>query len=237
MLTFNNIVFSYPNQLVFNDLNFSLEAGEFTFLIGKSGAGKSTFLQLIYMNLFPQSGYIQFGEYSSLTIKKRQLPYLRRQVGIIFQDFKLLNDRNVFDNLSFVLEVTGISRKEIKDRVNDALNLVGLSEKQKNLPQHLSGGEQQRVAIARAIINNPILILADEPTGNLDPETSMEILNILKQINARGTSVICATHNYDLVRRFNTRITKLDNGKALKVILKQKNKMNQPEKTEEPPTQ
>jgi cell division transport system ATP-binding protein len=176
------------------------------------------------MNVFPQSGYIQFDEYSSLTIKKRHLPYLRRKVGIIFQDFKLLNDRNVFENLSFVLEVTRTPRKEIKKRVCDALELVGLSHKQKNMPLQLSGGEQQRVAIARAIVNNPILILADEPTGNLDPETSMEILNTLKTINSKGTSVICATHNYDIVRKFNTRITKLDNGKALKVVIKQKAK-------------
>jgi cell division transport system ATP-binding protein len=184
------------------------------------------------MNIFPQSGYIQFDEYSSLTIKKRQLPYLRRKVGIIFQDFKLLNDRNVYENLAFVLEVTKTPRKEIKERVNDALELVGLTHKQKNIPSQLSGGEQQRVAIARAIVNDPILILADEPTGNLDPETSIEILNTLKAINSNGTSVICATHNYDLVRKFNTRITKLDNGKALKVILKQKNKSVQPAVTQ-----
>ncbi|MCX6149778.1 MAG: cell division ATP-binding protein FtsE [Ignavibacteriales bacterium] len=224
MLTFSNITFGYPNQPLFSELNFSMEPGEFVFLIGKSGAGKSTLIQMIYINLFPHSGTVQVGPYNSITIKKKELPFLRRKLGVIFQDFKLLTDRNVYDNLAFVLDVTGTPGREIKKRVYNALSAVGLSHKQKNMPNELSGGEQQRIAIARAIINEPMLVLADEPTGNLDPETSLEILEILKKINSRGTSVLFATHNYELVRKHNARIVKLDNGKALKVILKQPQK-------------
>lgn len=222
MLSFNNVCFNYPNQPVFNGLNLTLQPGEFTFLIGKSGAGKSTLLQLIYMNILPQSGFVKVGDYSSLSIRPSEIPMLRRKLGVIFQDFRLFNDRNVFDNLAFVLEVTRTPRKEIKKRVFDALTSVGLSHKSTMLPAKLSGGEQQRVAIARAIINDPILVLADEPTGNLDPETSREILDIFKRINARGTSVIFATHNYELVKKVNSKIIKLDGGKAVKVVLKEK---------------
>ncbi len=224
MVTFSNVSFQYPNQPVFLDLNFSLNEGEFTFLIGKSGAGKSTFLQMIYMNLLPQTGFVQIGDYNSMTIKKSELPLLRRKIGIVFQDFRLMDDRNVFDNLAFVLEVTGTPKNQIKKKIFDALSSVGLSHKQKNMPKQLSGGEQQRIAIARALLNDPMLILADEPTGNLDPETTNEIFEILKKINLRGTSIICATHNYDLVKKFNARITKLENYKAFKVVVKQKDK-------------
>ncbi|MGK9367826.1 cell division ATP-binding protein FtsE [Melioribacter sp. Ez-97] len=222
MLIFNHVDFSYPNQPVFQDLNLQVEQGEFVFLIGKSGIGKSTLLKLIYMDCFPDSGYVQVGEFSSDSIKKKEIPFLRRKIGIIFQDFQLLSDRNVYDNLAFVLEVTGAPRKEIKRRIIHALSEVGLTHKQTNMPDELSGGEKQRVAIARAIINEPFLILADEPTGNLDPETADEILSILKRINSRGTSVIFATHNYELIRAYNAKILKLDNGKAVKVVLKKK---------------
>ncbi|MGK9477221.1 cell division ATP-binding protein FtsE [Melioribacter sp. OK-6-Me] len=222
MLIFNHVDFSYSNQPVFQDLNLQVEQGEFVFLIGKSGIGKSTLLKLIYMDCFPDSGYVQVGEYSSDSIKTKDIPYLRRKIGVIFQDFQLLSDRNVYDNLAFVLEVTGTHRKEIKRRIMNALSEVGLTHKQKNMPDELSGGEKQRVAIARAIINDPFLILADEPTGNLDPETADEILSILKKINSRGTSVIFATHNYELIRAYNAKILKLDNGKAVKVVLKKK---------------
>lgn len=220
MLSFNNVVFHYSNQPLFNDLNFQMDPGEFVFLIGKSGAGKSTFLQMIYMNIFPQSGYVQVDNFNSMTIKNKELPLLRRKLGVIFQDFKLLEDRNVYDNLAFILQVTGVPSRDIKKRVFNALSLVGLTHKQKNMPQELSGGEQQRIAIARAVINDPVLILADEPTGNLDPETSAEILELLRKISARGTSVIFATHNYELVKKFEARIIKLENGKALKGVLK-----------------
>lgn len=223
MLTFSSVEFSYQNQTVFNNLNLTVEQGEFVFLIGKSGSGKSTLLELIHMNVFPSSGYVQVGDYSSDTITDVNIPFHRRKIGVVFQDFKLLDDRNVFENLAFVLKTTGTPQKQIKKKVFQVLTEVGLSHKQKNLPYQLSGGEQQRVAIARAIINDPMLILADEPTGNLDPETSFEILEILRKINIRGTSVIFATHNYDLVKKIDAKIYKLDEGKAVKVVIKKSN--------------
>lgn len=222
MLSFHEVEFNYPTQPVFTNLNFNMEQGEFVFLIGKSGAGKSTLLQLIYMNLLPQSGYVQLSNFSSDTIKPKDIPYLRRKIGIVFQDFKLLEDRNVYDNLAFVLQITGTQPKQVKRKIMHALTDVGLSHKQKNMPHQLSGGEKQRVAIARALVNEPLLILADEPTGNLDPDTSDEILNIFKKINARGTSVLFATHNYDIVRKIDTRIIKISDGKIVKVVLKKK---------------
>ncbi len=199
-----------------------LAAGEFAFLIGKSGSGKTTLLQLIYMNILPESGSITVGEFNSDIIRKNELAFLRRKIGIVFQDFKLLGDRNVFDNLAFVLEVTSTSKREIKRKVNDALTEVGLSHKRLNMPHQLSGGEKQRVAIARAILNNPIIILADEPTGNLDPETSSEILELLMKINKRGTAVLFATHNYELVKKNpGAKIFKIENGNLVKGVLKQ----------------
>lgn len=222
MLTFNGVDFNYKNQPVFSDLNLQIEQGEFVFMIGKSGVGKTTLLRMIFMDLFPESGYVEVGDYSSETIQEKDIPFLRRKVGMVFQDFQLLPDRNVYDNLAFVLQVTGNPRKVIKKKVMNALSEVGLAHKQKNMPHQLSGGEKQRVAIARATINDPFLILADEPTGNLDPETSEEILSILKKINSRGTSIIFATHNYELVRKFEAKIIKLDNGKAVKVLIKKK---------------
>jgi len=217
MLSFNNVEFNFKNQPVFNNLNFEVAESEFVFLIGKSGAGKTTLLQMIYMNILPQSGYVQFDVYSSDTIKPRMLPNLRRNIGIIFQDFKLLEDRTVFENLAFVLEITGAKRREIKHKVYQVLSEVGLSHKQKNKMNQLSGGEKQRIAIARAIINEPKLIIADEPTGNLDPETSKEILDILYKISVRGTSVLVATHNYELVKKYKSRIVRLIDGKAEQV--------------------
>ena len=222
MLSFTNVVYHYPSQPVFEDLNLELGQGEFMFLIGKSGSGKSTLLQLIYMNILPQAGIVQVGEYDSKIIKPKMLPYLRRKVGVVFQDFKLLHDRNIYENLSFVLSATGVSGKEIKKRVNNALSDVGLLHRRYSMPHEISGGEKQRVAIARSVINEPLLVLADEPTGNLDPETSSEILEIFEKINSKGTAVIFATHNYEIVKRFNHRIIKLENGKAYKAVIKQK---------------
>ncbi len=222
-IEFSKVDFSYNNQLVFSNLNLSVEQGEFIFLIGKSGAGKSTLLEMIYMNVLPQSGYVQAGEFNSDLFSQDKIPFLRRKLGIIFQDFKLLEDRNVYENLAFVMNITGAKKKQIKKKVYQVLTDVGLAHKQQNMPNELSGGEKQRVAIARAIINDPEIILADEPTGNLDPETSLEILNILKKINSRGVSVIFATHNYDLVKKHSAKIIKLENGRAVKVLLKSKN--------------
>lgn len=217
MLDFENVFFNYPEQTVLKDVSFSLKQGEFSFLIGKSGSGKSTLLQLIYMNLKPASGIVHFGDYDSSTISKREIPFLRRKIGVVFQDFKPLKDRNVYDNVAFILEVTGAKRKNLKQKVNDALNSVGLMHKRNHKPDELSGGEQQRIAIARAIVNDPILILADEPTGNLDPETSEEIMQLIKKIHNRGTAVLYATHNYELLKRHHEKILKLDSGKILDV--------------------
>ena len=222
LLSFDNVEFHYRNQPVFINLNFELDYGEFVFVIGKSGIGKSTLMQLIYMNLFPLTGNVRIAEFDSQTIKASQIPLLRRKIGVIFQDFKLLPDRNVYQNLAYVMKVTGTPSKEIKRKINEALTDVGLSGKRLNMPNELSGGEQQRVAIARAILNDPILILADEPTGNLDPETSGEILSLLKKINKRGTAVLVVTHNYEIVKKANERVIKLDDGRALKAKIKQK---------------
>jgi cell division transport system ATP-binding protein len=222
MLSFNNVEFRYTNQTIFTDLNFELDEGEFAFLIGKSGIGKSTLLQMIYMNLFPTSGYVRVNGYDTNTVKARQLPALRKKLGVVFQDFKLLQDRNVYENLAFVLEVTNTPRKEIKHKIDNVLSNVGLSNKRLNLPDQLSGGEQQRIAIARALLNDPLLILADEPTGNLDPETSNEILELLTTINKRGTAVLVATHNYEMVKKMNARIIKLEDGQAFKAVIKKK---------------
>ena len=222
MLSFDNVEFHYKNQPVFTNLNMELDFGEFVFVIGKSGIGKSTLMQLIYMNLFPLTGTVRIAEFDSQTIKPFQIPLLRRKIGVIFQDFKLLPDRDVYQNLAYVLRVTGKSSKEIKRRIDEALNEVGLTNKKLNKPNELSGGEQQRVAIARAILNDPILILADEPTGNLDPETSGEILALLKKINRRGTAVLVVTHNYELVKKANERVIKLDDGRARKAKIIQK---------------
>ncbi len=222
MLSFDNVEFHYRNQPVFTNLNMELDYGEFVFVIGKSGIGKSTLMQLIYMNLFPLTGTVRIAEFDSQTIKPSQIPLLRRKIGVIFQDFKLLPDRDVFQNLAYVMKVTGTSSKTIKKKINETLIEVGLSHKRLNKPHELSGGEQQRVAIARAILNDPILVLADEPTGNLDPETSAEILALLKKINKRGTAVLVVTHNYDLVKKANEKVIKLDDGRARKAIIKQK---------------
>ncbi len=221
MLEIRDLTFHYKNQPLFDNVSMSLDRGEFAFLIGKSGTGKSTLLQMIYLNLFPQSGSVTIGDYETTYVKKKQIPLIRRKIGIVFQDFKLLKDRNVYENLEFVLRVTNHSGKEIKRIINDALMEVGLSHKRLNYPNELSGGEMQRVAIARAILNNPMIILADEPTGNLDPETSYEILELLLKINKKGASVLFATHDYDLVKKYPTaKIFKIVDNKIIKGYLK-----------------
>lgn len=220
MLSISNVDFNYSNQTVFTNLNLDIGSGEFVFLIGKSGVGKSTLLQLIYMNIFPKSGIVQFDNYSSNTVRPKDLPFLRRKLGVVFQDFKLLRDRNVKDNLSFILEATNTPKKEITNKIDDSLSKVGLLNKKNNLPHQLSGGEKQRVSIARALLHDPILILADEPTGNLDPETSSEVTEILQKINKQGTAILFATHNYDIVKKIDTKIYKLDDGRAFKAVIK-----------------
>ena len=222
MLSLSNVDFNNPGQTVFSELNLTVKKGDFIFVIGKSGSGKSTLLQLIYFNLLPFSGEVQFDRFNSKTIRANDLPKLRRKMGIIFQDFKLLNDRNIYENLSFILEAIGTTRKEIKRKVTSVLTDVGLLHRRFSFPNELSGGEKQRIAIARSIVNEPFLILADEPTGNLDPETSGEIVDLLFKINARGTAIIFATHNYEIVKKYHQKIVKIENGRAIKVVLKKK---------------
>lgn len=222
MIILKEVDFSYGAQQIFKNFNLHLEENDFVFITGQSGSGKSTLFQLLYFNLFPQKGSVEINGYNSKYIKSKEIPQLRRELGIVFQDFKLLSDRNVYENLSLVLEVTGCSSKLIKRKVIQVLTDVGLAHKQKCMPMDLSGGEKQRVAIARAIINDPKILLADEPTGNLDPETSDEIISILKKINMRGTTILLATHNYDLVNKTEAKIYKITEGKAVKIILKKK---------------
>jgi cell division transport system ATP-binding protein len=216
-----NVRVRFNHHTIFSDVNLEINNGEFVYLVGESGSGKSSLLRLLYMDLKPTDGTVAVGEYSSATIKQKQIPLLRRRLGIVFQDFKLLDDRNVYDNVAFSLHVTGIKSDEIKKRVLSVLTRVGLGHKRNALPHQLSGGEQQRVCIARALVNEPLLILADEPTGNLDPGTSLEILKLLLDINMKGTAVLMTTHNYDLVRKSEGRILQIKDGAVREVQLKQ----------------
>ncbi len=217
MVELQNVKIKYPTGDGIEHISFKVAPGEMVFLVGPSGAGKSTVLKCVYMEELPQEGHVTVGEYNSLFIRKKDIPYVRRRLGVVFQDFKLLNDRDVFRNVSFALEVIGVRNKEIKKRVLRALADVGLSHKSRKYPDELSGGEQQRVAIARAIVNEPYLLLADEPTGNLDPDTAAGIMDIFKRIHARGTSILIATHNTDLVSRYKARVVKIKKGGILEV--------------------
>jgi len=200
MISFTDVDLELDKKTVFSKLNLTIQQGELVYIVGKSGTGKSTLLKSLYMDVRPTKGEIRIAGYSSRTIKKRQIPLLRRKLGIIFQDFRLLEDRNVYDNLAFVLKVTGTKEKLVKEQVMQALNSVGLEHAAKVMPLRLSGGEQQRIAIARALVREPLVILADEPTGNLDPDTSLEILDYLKRINQKSITVVIGTHDYELVR-------------------------------------
>lgn len=220
MINLSEVSVAFNGNTVLDQVSLQVKPGEFAFLVGQTGCGKSTLLRLMYMDLKPSKGVVTVGKYMSSNIEEREKPYLRRTLGIIFQDFKLLDDRNVFDNVAFTLHVTGVKGKEIKRRVLHALADVGLSHQKYKMPHELSGGEQQRVVVARALVNNPEFLLADEPTGNLDPATSLEILQLLRDINTRGTAVIMATHNYDLVRRTNERIIQVKGGKVFDVEMK-----------------
>jgi cell division transport system ATP-binding protein len=214
MIIFKNVSISFNGQTILNEVNFNINHGEFVSLVGETGIGKTTLLRMIYMDILPENGFILVGKYNSETIQKKDIPYLRRTLGIVFQDFKLLEDRNVFDNVAFALQVVGVKKKEIQKRVLRVLADVGLSHKRSNMPHELSGGEQQRVVIARALVNDPMILLADEPTGNLDPSTANDLLDLLKQINQKGTAILLATHNYDLVRKSQSRIMQVKDGKV-----------------------
>jgi cell division transport system ATP-binding protein len=213
---------SFNGQTVLDNINFSMKNGEFVYLVGQTGAGKSSLLRLIYMDLSPQAGEVRVSDFDARTIKQRAIPLLRRRLGIVFQDFKLLPDRDVFENVAFALYVTNTPSSEIKKRTLLALAEVGLSHKRNQMPHELSGGEAQRVVIARALVNAPVLLLADEPTGNLDPASSSEIMELLRKINLHGMAVLMATHNYDLVRRYPARIVQLKEGKLYEVELRER---------------
>ena len=195
-----------------------INVGEFVFLVGASGAGKSTLMRLIYREEKPTRGQVFLGGVDVAKMNNAKIPYLRRRMGIVFQDFKLLPEQNVFDNVAFVIRALGMSSREINRRVKGALKIVGLLDKTEACPGQLSGGEQQRVGIARAIVNGPPLLIADEPTGNLDPQTSFEIMEILEQVNKRGTTVIVATHDQMIVNRLKKRVITLDQGRIIKDI-------------------
>ena len=220
MIEFRNVskVYDSNGTHALSNVNIKIEDGEFVFVVGSSGAGKSTFLKLIMHEEKPTEGEIIFNDYSSATLKKKQVPYYRREMGIVFQDFRLIPKMSVYDNVAFAMRVIGAKEKVIRKRVPYILQLVGLSQKARSMPNELSGGEQQRVSLARALVNNPKVIIADEPTGNVDPEMSHEIVGLLTKINNAGTTVIMVTHEHDLVRSFQRRVIVIKNGEVVSDI-------------------
>jgi len=213
MIEFTDVVKSYSvgNQAL-RGVSMQIEDGEFAFLVGPSGSGKSTIIKLITGELSPTSGTVHVNGYSLERIRKREIPYMRRTVGVVFQDFRLIDSKTVYDNVAFAMRVIGAREREIRERVPYVLELVGLETKSRRHPSELSGGEQQRLAIARALVNNPSTIIADEPTGNLDPARSLEIMSLLQEINNLGTTMLVVTHERDLVERFHKRVIAIDEG-------------------------
>ena len=213
MIEFTDVVKTYDQgNNALNGVSMQIEDGEFCFLVGPSGSGKSTIIKLITGELKPTSGTVHVNGYSLERIRKREIPYLRRTVGVVFQDFRLIAKMTVYENVAFAMRVIGAREREIKERVPYVLELVGLSDKSKRHPSELSGGEQQRLAIARALVNNPSMIIADEPTGNLDPQMSFEIMSLLEEINNLGTTMLVVTHAQNLVESFNKRVISIDEG-------------------------
>ena len=198
-----------------NDVSLNIDAGEFVFVVGSSGAGKSTFMKLIMREEKANTGDVIVNGYNLSTMKRKQIPMLRRTMGIVFQDFRLIPNMNVFENVAFAMHVVGAGNRKIRKEVARALSKVGLGHKARSMPDELSGGEQQRVGLARALVNNPDLIIADEPTGNVDPNMSYEIVGLLDEINKRGTTILMVTHDHNLVRDFNHRVIMLDAGKVV----------------------
>lgn len=213
MIRLKSVFVRFGSVPVLENVSLHIGPGEFVCLVGKTGSGKTTLLRLLYFDLFPGSGEVIVDETSSLQARKRDIPSVRRKLGIVFQDFKLLEERSVYDNVAFALRVTGTPSGEIGKKVLRVLADVGLSHKRSSMPEELSGGEQQRVVIARAVVNNPVILLADEPTGNLDAATSLGILQILKNVNAGGTAVLLATHNDEMVRQSGGRVVTLTDGR------------------------
>ncbi len=213
VIKFTNVSKTYKNGTVaLKDVNLEIQDGEFVFIVGSSGAGKSTLIKMLLHEEVPTSGEVEVNGFKLSKMKRRQIPKFRRSLGVVFQDFRLIPSMNVFDNVAFALRVTDVSPRDIRRRVPYILGLVGLGSKAKCMPDQLSGGEQQRVALARALVNNPRLIIADEPTGNIDPELSYEIVDLLNEINNVGTTVIMVTHEHDLVAQFNRRVLTIEHG-------------------------
>lgn len=216
MIEFKGVYKTYGTGIeALRDVNIQIDKGEFVFIVGASGAGKSTFLKLIMREETVSAGDVVVNGYDLTRIKRRQIPYYRRTMGIVFQDFRLIHNMNVYDNVAFAMRVVGASRREIRRRVPYILGLVGLQDKAKSFPQELSGGEQQRVGLARALVNNPAMIIADEPTGNIDPEMSHEIVELLSEINRRGTTVLMVTHEHTLVQEFHHRVITIQDGSVV----------------------
>ncbi len=213
MLHLLNVTYQYNQNYGVSRLTFTIETGEFVFLVGPSGAGKTTIFRLINLELIPQQGYIVLNTINTSHLRKKDITLVRRNLGVVFQDFKLLKDRNVYDNIAFALQVVGASRKKIKMKVLETLKEVGLSHKRQKYPRELSGGEQQRVALARALVNEPFILLADEPTGNLDKETADDIFKLLGRINSQGTAILMATHNKNLAQSTRKRILYIKDGR------------------------
>ena len=210
---FINVSKVYKNgNEALKDVNLKIEKGEFVFVVGPSGAGKSTFIKMLLHEEVPTKGTVYVNGYNMNRIKRRQIPQFRRSLGVVFQDFRLIPKMTVYDNVAFALRVTNVASRSIRQRVPYILNLVGLASKARSYPEQLSGGEQQRVALARALVNNPSLLIADEPTGNIDPELSLEIVELLNEINKCGTTVVMVTHAHDLVSKFNRRVITINHG-------------------------
>ncbi|HLQ97592.1 MAG TPA: cell division ATP-binding protein FtsE [Candidatus Dormibacteraeota bacterium] len=213
MIIMKDIHKKYPNGVTaLSGISINIEKGEFVYIVGPSGAGKSTFIRLMYREVAASEGELLIDGVELSKLKDKEIPLIRRQIGVIFQDFKLLSKLSVYENIAFALEVIEESPQKIRKRVMEVLDLVGLKNKSRSLPNELSGGEQQRVSIARAIVNNPKIVIADEPTGNLDPETSWEIMRIFEEINFRGTTVIMATHSKEIVNTIKKRVIAIENG-------------------------
>ena len=221
IIVFDKVSLKISETNILTNLNFSISQGDFTYLIGKTGSGKSSIIRSIYCDIPIESGKSIIDGKDISEIRKSQIPFLRRKIGIIFQDFKLLSDRSIFRNLEFVLKATDWKDKQkINERIDEVLNEVGMMNLKNRMPYQLSGGEQQRISIARAILNKPNLILADEPTGNLDPGTSKEIMNLLIKINNQGSTILMATHDYDMISKFPKRTLRLEDGKLYELTKK-----------------
>jgi cell division transport system ATP-binding protein len=216
MISLRGVTLTYPNGVrALDDVDLEVAKGSFVFLVGHSGTGKSSLLKLLYREMRPTAGTVVVDDVRVDKLRRSKVPALRRNIGVVFQDFKLLTHKTVWENVAFALQVTGANTKDVKRQVPRSLDLVGLSHKSRMLPSELSGGEQQRTAIARALVNNPKILLCDEPTGNLDPSNTTEIMELLQRINLKGTTVVVATHNAAVVDRMRRRVVRLEDGKIL----------------------